>query len=931
VTQRAPTRPRKASRWFFRLTVFIVALIALASFGAAGGVLWLRHAMRQQLPQMDGQIKLAGLQAAVTVRRDEHDIPHIDAANLDDLFTAQGYITAQDRLWQMDITRRFAAGDLAEIFGNSIFGSGPLRHDRLQRVLLFRRTAERITAALSPTERRYFDDYARGVNAYIAESSHPLPAEFRVLHYQPKPWAAVDSVLVGISLVQMLDESWPTKLARLQVEQALIKKVGPDRAASMIADLYPTGSWRDHPPTQAPPDPSHPPLPAAEVPLDESQSLLEDLLQLRKIEGKQDSCLTCISGSNEWAVAGQHTASGKPLLSNDMHLNHTLPDIWYQADLQAGDFHVTGVTPPGLPFIVEGHNAHIAWGYTALYGDVQDLYVEKVNDQHEYWKGNAWQPMQRVQETIPVRWSKEESIEVDSTDHGPILDPVLPNDQRTLEQAGQALALKWTIYDPSLNGLPIFELDSAANWSDFQKAASVWCWPTQNLIYADDQGHIGYQSVGRMPLRPGGLAPVPITDTNHEWQGYIPFTAMPSIEDPASGILATANSRITPDGYAYPLTLEWASPYRNERIWKWLTGKEQLTPADMLKLQTDIYSEVDQELAQRFTYAIDHASHPSSRLRQAADLLRGWDGRLTTNSAAPAILSAAKGAWWPLVLQPQIGAAWHIYEWPESAFVQEQLITNQPSAWLPPGYKSWNDLLAAAVDAGLNDAHAPADLKQWQYGQQHVLQVTHPLYGSLPFFKWTGVGPTPQSGDTSTVKQVGTSFGPSQRFTMDWSNIDGSTENIFSGEAGDPLSEHYADQFYYWYNGKTFALPFTPQAVAAQTAHTLQLTPLLKASPSPAPAHLAQMRFFRRRKRSLLVQLLHLLRRRIFRLAHRLVFRQNVSMLIIDPLNGHRRRRRNTRKAQFHLLGRPMLVRINQVPGGNRQGTVSIPGHDHVL
>ena len=829
-------------RWVIRFFVLILALVLVAVVGAGYGVFWLRHAMRAQLPQMDGRLHVAGLQAPVNVRRDHHAIPHIDASNMDDLLVAQGYLTAQDRLWQMDITRRFAAGDLAEVFGNSIFGAQPLEHDRLQRVLQFRRTAERLAASLPENERRYFDDYARGVNAFIADPSHAVPAEFRVLHYQPKPWTTVDSVLIGMSLAQMLDEQWPTKLARAQVEGALVTKVGSTQAAALIADLYPTGSWRDHPPMQPVPDFNQAPAHADQVPLDESQTLLEDLLHLRKIEGK-DACLSCIPGSNEWAVSGAHTASGKPLLANDMHLQHQLPDIWYVADLHAatpsGDFHVAGVTAPGLPFIAAGHNAHIAWGFTALYGDAQDLYVEKVNAQHQYWANNAWQPMTIDHEVIPIRWAKDETLDVEITNHGPVLNPALPDEKETLlgKPSQQALALKWTVYDAALHTLPLFELDSSANWNEFESAAGLWCFPTLNVAYADDQGHIGYQAVGRMPLRPGGLAPVPILDTNHEWQGYIPFAALPSVEDPASGIVATANSRITPDGYPYPLTLEWAAPYRNERIWKWLGAKDHLTPADMLTLQTDIYSSVDKALAQRFAYAIDHADKSSNRLRQAADILRSWDGVVVTNTPAAAIISAAKQAWWPLVLEPKLGANWRIYEWPESAFVQEQLITNAPPAWLPAGYVTWDNLLAAAVANGLEAAHAPANLATWQYGESHVIEVDHPLYGKMPFFGGLGgfgvrsvgvetnIGPLPQSGNGSTVKQVGRSFGPSQRFTMDWSNIDGSTENIVAGESGDPISAYYLDQWPYWYSGTTFPLAFSNSAVAAQTMHTLQLVP----------------------------------------------------------------------------------------------------------
>jgi penicillin amidase len=345
-------------------------------------------------------------------------------------------------------------------------------------------------------------------------------------------------------------------------------------------------------------------------------------------------------------------------------------------------------------------------------------------------------------------------------------------------------------------------------------------------MYADDQGHIGYQAIGYIPSRPTGISGVPIADTQHEWQNFVPFDQLPSTLDPPAGVLATANSRITPDGYPFQLTLEWANPYRNERIWKWLAGKEKLTPQDMLTLQTDVYSEVDQEFAQRLAYAIDHSSKSDIRLRQAADLLRSWDGVVAIDSAPAAIVAAAKSAFWPMVLKPKLGDDWKLYEWSESIFVQEEILMHTPAAWLPGEYTTWDDFLTAIVKQGLNEKHAPFDLRRWQYGYVHPVEVEHPLYGLLPWFKkWTGTGVQPQSGDTSTVKQVGRTFGPSQRFTIDWSNSDQATENIVIGQSGNPLSQWYLDHWPYWYSGKTFALPFTSQAVGATATHTLQLTP----------------------------------------------------------------------------------------------------------
>ncbi len=353
--------------------------------------------------------------------------------------------------------------------------------------------------------------------------------------------------------------------------------------------------------------------------------------------------------------------------------------------------------------------------------------------------------------------------------------------------------------------------------------------PSLNVIYADDQGHIGYQAVGFIPVRQGGLSTVPVNAGTGEWLGYVPFDQLPSAEDPVNGILATANSRVAPDDYPYQLTLEWAAPYRNERIWKWLAGKIQekkLVPADMLSLQTDIYSSLDQELARRYAYAIDHTPSADKQLRQAADLLRSWNGVISANSAPAAVVSAARQAFWPMLLKPKLGNSWQLYSWGEKMFAEEEFVAHAPARWLPSGYPNWDEFLTAIVRQGLDDEHAPYDVSQWQYGDIRKIELEHPLYGNLPCFKrWTGTGPQPKYGDTTTVDQMGATLGPSQRLTVDWSNLDHSTENIVYGQSGNPLSPWYSDQWPYWYGLKTFTLPFSDQAVVAASRHTLRLTP----------------------------------------------------------------------------------------------------------
>jgi len=833
-----PLPPRRKRRWLRILLWTLATLVVLLVIAAAAGVLWLRSTEKSTLPVLDGDLHLPGLSAPVTVRRDAHGVPHIEATTQGDLFFAQGYVTAQDRLWQMDTFRRNANGELAEILGPSL-----LKHDRAQRVLQFRLTARRVYSNLGPSDRTPLDDYARGVNLFIAQHADSLPAEFRLLHYQPQPWTGTDSVSIGLMMAQMLDSRWDVKLTRDLISGEL-------HNSKLESQLYPVGSWRDHPPTGAVVDLSQPqPQPPTKSKSDDedddddrSQATLaplkklgapgldsetgestnlshEDLSDLRATLGLP-TCSGCTPGSNNWVISGTHTASGKPLLSNDMHLGLTEPNIWFMADLLAPGFHAAGVTLPGVPLVIAGHNDHVAWGFTALYADVQDLYLEKLDGKGNYQASDgSFKPLTIDHEVIKVRGGKDDVLDVQSTDHGPLLAPLWARQPRPM-------SLKWSIYDQTLNSLPIYQIDTASNWTEFSAAMERWCWPTQNVVYSDDQGHIAYHAVGRVPIRPGGLQGKPIQNAAHEWNGYIPFDQMPAAFDPPSGFLATANSRVTTDQSPYPLSLEWTEPYRAERIYKSLQGRDKLTPKDMLAVQTDVYSEVDQEIGDRLAYAIDHTPGADDRLRKAADLMRTWDGRLATDSAAASIVTKTRAALWPLILTPKLGKDADQYRWSESNFAEEEIVMHASPDWLPPSYKNWDALLTEAVRQGMKDGKAPADVSQWAYGSWHVVDIEHPLAGFLPFIgRIAGTGPQPLSGDTTTVKQVGRDFGPSQRFTMDWSNVDGSTEDIVLGESSDPYSPYFRDQWADYYGGTTFPLPFTPQAVAAQTQHTLRLLP----------------------------------------------------------------------------------------------------------
>ncbi|HVU48420.1 MAG TPA: penicillin acylase family protein, partial [Terracidiphilus sp.] len=435
---RAETRHRKRKRRWPRVLLWTaLVLLVFLLIGAGAFVFWLRSITRAALPTLDGNIQLTGLSAPVTVQRDAHGVPHISAATQKDLFVAQGYITAQDRLWQMDAFRRNSEGELAEVMGRSL-----LRHDETQRVLGIRRAAERIYVNLAPQDRAPIDAYARGVNLFIAQNADSLPPEFRLLRYTPRPWTGVDTIAVGLMMVQTLDTHAAAKLGRSHVAAKL-------HNAKLEADLYPIGSWRDRPPTGIEVDLSepHPAPPPATDEDDEDEPTETQLAPFADAPGDMKgllsilglpTCEGCAAGSNNWVIAGEHTASGKPLLSNDMHLGFSVPGVWYMADLRAPGFHVAGVTLPGFPMVIAGHNDHVAWGFTALMADVQDLYVEKLDGKGNYLAvDGTWKPLTADRETIHVRGGSDVTINVESTDHGPIVDPILTmHDTRTI-------ALKW--------------------------------------------------------------------------------------------------------------------------------------------------------------------------------------------------------------------------------------------------------------------------------------------------------------------------------------------------------------------------------------------------------------------------------------------------------------------------------------------------------
>jgi penicillin G amidase len=835
-----PAIPRPRFR-VSRLFTFIFLALLLVLLGL---FVWLYFIARSALPPLDGKLPVPGLTAPVAVSRDVHGVPTIEAANLKDLFFAQGYVTAQDRLFQMDFLRRFAAGELSEIVGESL-----LEHDRQQSILGLRAAARKTIEIASPEARSHFEAYSQGVNAFIASHRDRLPLEFRILRYVPQAWTPEDSEVIGAYMVEDLSTSPRHALTR----EKILAKLGPE----LTADLYVNSSWRDRPPTVSRPRLDQDPNDEDEEDLGEENSITEIIgrnsplnasLRLRLSQflhglqsapndiGLEGSAAffddpPLVLGSNDWVVSGTHTVSGKPLLSNDMHLGHQMPNLWYAAHLHCGNLDVAGVTLPGHPYVIVGHNQRIAWGFTNVGPTVEDVYVETFNDAGQYLTPNGWQQPEHRREVIHVKGNSDVILDVALTRHGPIVTDLVPGETRKL-------ALRWTLYDGLRN--PFFAVNSARNWDEFQRAFSLFDAPGQNVVYADVDGNIGYHTTGKVPIRASGDGSLPEngSDNAHEWIGYVPFDKLPGIFNPASGVIATANGRVTPSKYPYSVSVEWEAPWRTARIYRVLESGKKFSAPDMLALQTDIDSELDRFFSERFVYAVDHAKNSSSRAKAAVDILRQWDGRMTSDSSAPTIAVRAREELARLLLEPKLGPApkdpalakstlnWKSYSWMMETIWLDNVVQHQPKRWLPDAYANYDELLNAAVESAVTGHDAPQDLNSWKWGSFNAVQIQNPVLGQIPILRhWTGPGLREQSGSAYTVKAVTDEYGPSERITVDLSNLDQSTLNLVTGEAGNFLSPYYMDQWDAWYTNFTFPWPFSPQAVEKASAHQLVLEP----------------------------------------------------------------------------------------------------------
>jgi len=799
-------------RFIGRLFLVLLFLILIT---IVGGGLWLRRRAMASLPDLDGTLAGPGLSAQVEVFRDSHGVPHIRAQSLADAFFAQGYVTGQDRLWQMDLSRRNAEGELSEVFGDAA-----LRQDIEYRTLGLPRVAESALADLDPEERNLLDSYASGVNAFIESHRQRLPWEFSVLRYQPHAWRAIDSVSVALNLSTILSQTWEADLMR----ERIAAKVGKD----LFADLFPDHSALDVPVADVSPS-------ASERVKTSSAANLFDLLEPGDCRSLAAGCRSAPSnildppwfpagvGSNNWVVSGAHTKSGKPILANDPHLPHSNPSVWYMIHLKAPGLNVSGVSLPGLPLVIIGHNERIAWGMTNTGPDVQDLYVESFNfrDPKKYLHNGQWVDAEVRGETIKVRHQRDYHFSVLVTRHGPIIS----------HEGDRDLALQWTLLTPHAMRIPFLHIDQAGNWQEFVAALRDFKVPMQNCVYADVKGNIGFYAAGLVPIRKqgNGAVPVPGSTDDYDWSGFIPFEDLPHSYNPANGMIATANGRIVPDDYPYLITTRWEAPFRTARIYQLLRAGGPFTLPDMLRIQTDVLSLEDVWLAKQVLAAAEKEPPSGADAQYAVNSLKEWDGEARADSAATLVLELTRRALLARILKPKLGDNVSGYRWAMGTIFLQNILDQNLTRWLPPGDPDFAATLMRSLQDGVRQIPSHVHSQShtaWKWGDTIPLTFHHPFSSRYPFLgRWLDVGPFPQAGTGTTVKQTSSLIGPSMRMVVDFSDLDQSVQNITLGESGQVFSPYYRDQFPAWYEGKSFPMLFSDAAVEKGAIHKLVLEP----------------------------------------------------------------------------------------------------------
>lgn len=748
----------------------LVGLLALGLVALLVGWFWIRGST---LPQYTGRIALKGLSAPVLIEREPSGVAHIKAQSQADMFYALGVAHAQDRLWQMEFQRRVGAGRLSEVLGEAT-----LEQDKFLRTWGFYPAAESAYRSLSPEGKSVIDSYVAGVNAYLA-TQPPLPVEFRLLSFKPEPWKPADAMVWAKMMSYDLSGNW-----RGELENYAFRAQGmtPER----IAELKPPYP-EDAPTVLLSEDLRTAPSPKEKQPAQALLALARSLPQSFTLPSEDRA-----RASNNWVISGAKTTTGKPLLANDPHLGLGAPSVWYLAHLEAPGYNAIGATFPGLPAVVIGRNDYIAWGVTTTGPDVQDLYILEEAPGGYRYRGTV-EPYRIRREVIRVKGKDSVVINVRESRYGPVINDIV-------KVAGtKPLALRWTSLDPEDRTLEAFVgIDKAKNWQDFTQALSLYRAPSQNFVYADVEGNIGYMAPAKFPIRkPGhsGLAPVP-GDGNWDWQGYLPQSEWPQVLNPKEGFIVTANNKVTPKNYPHVLSLDWEEPFRAMRIRQMILSKDKLSPEDMRVMQQDVTTLLYPE----FRPVIELMNPLSSRAKEWQQRLLAWDGVAREDSLEASVFEAWYSELSRLPAREVGKDFWERPRYLKAAMQKGDPNCDQPGTELK---ETCLDYAALSLEKVLDrfGGRVPA----WGTVHQAVFKHQVLTYSPLKRFSDRRVG---FGGDRYTVNRgsydpanLTMTVGSSYREVIDFSNLENSLFVQPMGQSGAIFSNHYSDLLGKWRSG----------------------------------------------------------------------------------------------------------------------------------
>ncbi|MGH7825101.1 MAG: penicillin acylase family protein [Candidatus Binatia bacterium] len=776
------------------------------------------HRLAQpSFPLYEGTLTLAGLQNKVEVRWDDYGIPRVFAANEHDLFLAQGYLHAQERLWQMDLTRCFLSGRTAEIFGRfpvpwkelstHFRNSDSANFDYFMRLIGIRQSAIRSLEILRQEDRERLQAYSDGVNRYIENCGKRLPWEFRLLRYRPVQWHPEDSLTIGKGFAFLLSPALFTRLNMI----ALAAKLRSQQ--QKLRSLFPT--YPDDGPS------------ITKATWDSAQALWQFMSGTFSSSDWSPAGL----GSNNWVIAPERSASGNALLCNDPHLRLTLPSVWYLMHLkaeptttQADGYEVWGASIPGTPCIHVGCNRSIAWGVTAALCDDVELYREKIDplEPDRYFAGRQWLKMDSRLETIRIRGKGEIKRTVRRTRHGPVI-----SDFQGSTRSPEILALRWTAHEPSQDFRCVYAINRARNWDEFLDGLAHQVAPNLNYVYADQQGNIGYSLAGKIPIRPKAptLMPVEGWRPENDWRGYVPFSELPRLYNPPEGVLATANHRIADDSYPHFLSHLFEPPYRINRIKQFLTTKTKLSVEDMVALQGDLISLQAKEIVQALQTDLEQVSIEFPDLHETAGRLLRWDGHCGAESTEAAIFHVFYYRLMANLLVPVLGE--DLFLGYTEIFNQciipiDQILKDPASVWFDGS--SRRALVTKSLSEASNELAGltGADIRQWQWGRIHTLMLDHNMSRISVFKPILSIGPFASPGDNLTVNMgfqrhsnpYRHIVGASTRLIIELGNPLRLKAVLLPGQSGHPFSPHYGDQTELWRNGGYISLVESSEKVA---------------------------------------------------------------------------------------------------------------------